>query len=78
MESLKDVHQSVCTTLRAWGYETHMPIYPNDLRYAIYHSIGETSPMFKYHALCMSVSGALIDYGGHGDHVYGLDEGYEI
>lgn len=71
MESLKDVHQSVCDTLRQWNYEQTDMVHLTDLVYAIYHSVGKMSPMCKYHVVCMCCDECIIDYG---DGVYGINE----
>jgi len=69
MESLKSVHKSVRDTLYEWNYEQMDIVHVVDLCYALYLSIG-MSPMYKYHLLCMCLSGEMVDYG---DGVYGIN-----
>jgi len=71
MESLKDVHQSVRTTLREWNYEQMDIVHLTDLIYAIYHVIGKMSPVCKYHVVCMCLNGEIVDMG---DGLYGINE----
>lgn len=70
MESLKDVHKSVRDTLYEWGYAPTDIVHFVDFGYATYLSIGMTR-MYKYHIVCMCLSGGIVDYG-YG--LYGINE----
>lgn len=71
MESLKSVHNSVRATLYEWNYTPTDIVHITDIGYAIFLSLGKMSHVYKYHIICMCLSGDLEDMG---DGLYGINE----